>query len=149
MTAIRRSLFLVALVLPLAACGPDTPAAERIAERIEAMKTALAEEDVGDFMAPLAGDFAASERALDRRAVRLLLRREFIARENLRARTHGLDIRLVGEDRAVATLRALVTGGSGLIPDDGEWLEFETGWRREDGDWVMISANWERTLGNH
>ena len=45
------------------------------------------------------------------------------------------------------TPRALVTGGSGLIPDDGEWLEFETGWRRED-DWVMISASWERALGN-
>lgn len=135
----------LALLLP--GCGEDAPAEERIRERIEAMKTALVDEDVGDFMAPVAVDFAASNLNLDRDGVKLLLRREFIARENLRARTLDTDIRLVGEDRAVATFQAVVTGGSGLIPDDGEWLDMETGWRRDDDDWLLISASWQRAGG--
>lgn len=134
----------VALVTLLPGCGEETPAGQRIAERIETMKQALVDENVDDFMDPVAEDFSTATLDLDRRGVIFLLRREFLARENIRARTLDLDVELPTPDRAVATFQAVVTGGSGLIPDDGEWLSFETGWRQDGGDWYLISAQWSR-----
>jgi len=50
--------------------------------------------------------------------------------------------------RARAQFRALATGGSGWLPDEGRLWRVETGWRLDDGDWMMISAEWTPVLGN-
>lgn len=138
-------LGLPALAL-LVACGPDAPDEERIRARIEAMQTALSEGDVRAFMAPVADDFTASTRNLDRRAARFLLRREMLAHDRLRARLADIEITLHGQDRAMATMHAVTTGGSGQIPETGGWYRVNTGWRRDGGDWMMISASWENVV---
>lgn len=131
----------------LTACGPPPPDETQIRERIRAMQAALAEGSVRDFMAPIADDFTAPTRDLDRRAARLLLRRETMAHDNLRARLADIDVELRGEDRATATMHALTTGGSGLIPETGSWYRLTTGWRRDGGEWMLISASWETVAG--
>jgi hypothetical protein len=52
-----------------------------------------------------------------------------------------------GEDRATATMHAVTTGGSGLIPETGGWYRVTTGWRLDDGEWMLISASWETIAG--
>jgi hypothetical protein len=134
------------LAVLLAGCGAPPDDEQRIEQRLSAMISALESGDIDDFTAPLADDFVAGERGLDRRAVGLLARRERLARQSIRIRRVDTEIELVGEDRAVARFRALATGGSGLLPDEGRFWQVETGWRRRGGDWEMISAGWETGL---
>ena len=131
----------------LAACADDQPAEERIRARIESMQTSLSEGRARAFMAPIAKDFTATTRNLDRRAAGLLLRREMMAHKRLKARLAKLEIKLQGRDRATATMHAVLTGGSGLIPDTGGWYRLETGWRLDESEWMLISARWERVAG--
>lgn len=143
-----RGLPLALVVLGLlAACGPDAPDEERIRARIEGMQTALSEGNVRAFVAPLAEDFTAATRNLDRRAARLLLRREMMVHDRLKARLADIEVTLHGEDRATATMHAVTTGGSGLIPDTGGWYRVTTGWRLDDDEWMLISASWETVAG--
>lgn len=131
----------------LAACGPAAPDEERIRGRIQSMQTALEDKNARAFMAPVAEDFSAATRNLDRRAARLLLRREMLAHDSLKARLIDIDVKLEGENRATATMQAVTTGGSGLIPDTGGWYRVTTGWRLDDDEWMLVSARWERVAG--
>jgi hypothetical protein len=47
---------------------------------------------------------------------------------------------------AVATFRALITGGPGWVPDRGRLLEFTTGWRETGGEWLLVSAHWKDVM---
>lgn len=131
----------------LAACGPTAPAEERIRARIESMQSALEDKNARAFMAPVAEDFSAATRNLDRRAARLLLRREMLAHDSLKARLIDIEVQLEGDDRATATMQAVTTGGSGLIPDTGGWYRLTTGWRLDDDEWMLVSARWQRVAG--
>lgn len=138
-----RIAVLAGIGLLLVACGSPPPDEERIRARIASMQAALEEGSARTFMAPVADDFSAATGNLDRRSARLLLRREMLAHEKLNARLFDLEIELQGEDRATATMHAVTTGGSGLIPDTGRWYRVTTGWRRDGDDWMLISARWE------
>lgn len=136
----------LALVL-LAACSGPPPAEQQILETIQAMETALEDGDVGDFMEPVAEDFVAGNSGLDRRMLGLLVRRERMARERISVTRYDTEVELTADEtRARARFGALGTGGSGLLPDEGEVWRFETGWRLDDGDWMLISAEWRRGL---
>jgi len=131
----------------LSACGEPPPAEQQIRNRIEVMQADLAEGKVRSFMAPVAEDFTAATRNLDRRAAGLLLRREMLAHESLKARLADIEVELQGENRATATMHAVVTGGTGLIPQTGGWYKLTTGWRLDDDEWMLISARWETLAG--
>lgn len=139
---------LVLLVLLVALPGCRRPAAEeQIRQTLQAMATAVGDGDARAFMAPVADDFAADTWQLDRRGARLLLNREMRARERVRMRLLDIEVEPAGEDRASAHFHAVLTGGSGLIPDEGGWYRVTTGWRRDGADWELISASWERIAG--
>jgi hypothetical protein len=144
--ATRGALIATCLAL-LAACAEPLPEEERIRARIEAMQSDLAEGNARAFLSPLAEDFTAATRNLDRRAAGLLLRREILAHESLKARLADLEVELQGEGRATATMHAVLTGGTGLIPDTGGWYKVTTGWRLDDDEWMLISARWETVAG--
>ncbi|MEX0916048.1 MAG: nuclear transport factor 2 family protein [Wenzhouxiangellaceae bacterium] len=131
------------LIVMLAGCGAELDDETRIRQILDDMIEALEQGDVGDFMAPVAEDFVAVNGRLDRRALGLLVRRERLARDAIRVRRVDTEIELVGDSRARVSFRALATGGSGLLPDEGRLWRVETGWRRDDGEWKLISAEWE------
>lgn len=136
-------LVLILSVGLLAACGGGLTEEALIKAHLQDMAAALEEQNTRRFANYLAEDFGASTYNLDRNGARLLLRREMMARERIRARLINIDVELRGDARAVATFRALLTGGSGLIPDEGRLYRVTTGWRLDDGEWRMISAAWE------
>ncbi len=141
-----RVLLLAALVVVLAACArPDDET--RIRQHIDSMTSALAEANQRAFMAPLAEDFSAETWDLDRRAVQLLLMREFRTHDRIRARVFDIDVELFEDGRAQASFQAVLTGGSGLLPEQGSWYRVSTGWHHSDADWELISARWERVAG--
>lgn len=132
----------------LSGCGAPVDDETRIRETIAEMIAALEAGDVGDFMDPVAEDFIAGNGGLDRRALELLVRRERLVRDAIRVRRLDTEVRLIGEGRAAASFRALATGGSGLLPDEGRFWRVATGWRLDGGQWRLISAQWEPALGN-
>lgn len=143
----RLRLALCGLVVAcLAACGPPAPDEEQIRQRIDGMTTALAEGNARALMAPLADDFGTETWNMDPRAVRLLIQREMRASTRLRARVFDMDVTVHGNQRASAEFQAVLTGGSGLIPDRQGWYRFRTGWRKDDGEWMLISAAWEEVI---
>lgn len=131
----------------LTGCGPPAPDQEQIDQRIDDMIQALADRNARAFMAPLADDFDAETWNMDPRGVRLLLNREMRSHERLRARVFDRSIELHGDDRATVDFQAIVTGGSGLIPERGRWYQVRTGWRKDGSDWMLISASWEAIAG--
>jgi ketosteroid isomerase-like protein len=143
--SLRPLLSLVALLV-LAGCA--RPAAEeQIRRTLQDMAQAAGEGDVGAFMAPVADDFAADTWQLDQRGARLLLIRETRARERIRVRLLDIEIEPASADRASARFHAVLTGGSGLVPDEGSWYRVTTGWRRDGADWELINASWDRVVG--
>ena len=46
------------------------------------------------------------------------------------------------ENTAMATFKALVTGGPNWLPDSGQIFDFETHWRLVDDEWYLYKANW-------
>ncbi len=131
----------------LAACGPPPPDQEQINQRIDDMIEALSERNARAFMAPLADDFSAETWDMDQRGIRLLLNREMRAHERIRARVYDRSVELHGAARATVEFHAIVTGGSGLIPERGRWYRVRTGWRKDGSDWMLISASWEDIAG--
>lgn len=138
-----RGAWLAAMFVLLAGCGPELDDETRILRTLDTMTEAVEQGDVEDFMTPIADDFVAVNGRLDRRALGLLVRRERLARDSIRVRRVDTRVELVGDSRAVASFRALATGGSGLLPDEGRFWRVETGWRRDGDDWALISAEWE------
>lgn len=131
------------LAFGLAGCGAELDDQTRIDQTIEAMILAMEAGDVSDFMAPVAEDFIAVNGGLDRRTLGLLVRRERLAREAIRIQRLDTRIEIIGDARATASFRALATGGTGILPDEGRFWKIETGWRRDGGDWMLISAEWD------
>lgn len=110
------------------------------------MTAAIEGGDIEDFMDPVADDFLAGDGRIDRRALGLLARRERLARSSVRVRRFDTEVEIVRPGRATATFRALATGGTGLLPDEGQLWRVETGWRLDDDRWRLIAARWEPAL---
>jgi len=135
-----------AIALWLLGCAPAPPDEERIRGLLEDMTLALEEREASRVFAPLADDFVGETWDLDIRALRMILRREMLAHDQLRARLFDIEVDLLSTDRARVSFQVLLTGGSGLVPSEGRWFEVETGWRQDD-DWKLISARWEDVIG--
>ena len=140
------ALLIVAFSLVLAGCVEQSSDEQQIRDHLDAMTVALEEDHVRDFMRPIAEDFIAETGGLNRNALMLLVRRERMAREEVNIQRVNTEVEIVTDNRAIATFQAIGTGGTGLIPDEGQLWNVETGWRKQDDEWRMISASWERAL---
>ncbi len=141
-----RSSLAITAALVLVACGPRLPDEELIRQQLTSMTDALEAREPAAVLEPLAEDFVGETWDLDRRAIRLILRREMLAHDRLRARLFDIEVDLHSAERASVRFQVLLTGGSGLVPREGRWFQVETGWRRQ-GDWQLISARWEDVIG--
>lgn len=140
---IDRAGWLLCVVL-VAACGARDDPETRITRTIDDLIESVESARVDDFMARIADDFAASERRLDRSALRALLMRERLARSRVSVTRGPVTVQLIGQDRAQASFEALVTGGAGWLPDEAQLWHLDTGWRLTDGQWQLLSAHWRR-----
>lgn len=146
---LRIGVILALGTLFIAGCSKPLPAEQQILATIDAMESAIEEGEVDEFMDPIAEDFIAGNSGLDRRMLGLLVRRERMARDRISVTRYDTEVELsTAQTRATASFRALATGGSGLLPDEGELWRFETGWRLDDDAWMLISAEWRRGLAD-
>jgi len=145
---VRWSLVVLGLVLlGLSGCGDPESDEQRIANNLDAMTEALEAGEVGRFMDYIAEDFGSADGQLDYDLLQMMVRRERLARSSISIQRIGTDIEVFDGGRATAQFQALGLGGSGWLPDEGEWWRVDTGWRLDGDDWMLISADWSRGVG--
>jgi hypothetical protein len=135
----------LAACLALAACARPTPE-QQVRARIVALQQAIDAREPGDVEAMLADDFIGNE-GLDRRGARQLAAGMFLRYRDVSAKLGPATVELRGQRDAVARFGVLATAGSGgLLPENGQVYEVETGWRLVDGEWMLRSAEWKPKL---
>lgn len=134
---------LLVLVLALAACS-RVPAEQRLRDTVAAMEAAVESGGSAGFMRHVSADFSGNQGDYDRQRLQATLRAIMLRYRNINVLLGPLAVNLHGEDRATVGVDVLVSGGSGgLLPESGQRLRIESGWRLENGDWRCISASWE------
>ena len=129
------------LAVALGACGVERPE-QAVRAQVAALQAAIDARDAGDIEALLAQDFVGNE-GLDRRGARQLAAAVFLRHREVAAKVGPVSVEMRGEGEAIARFSVLATGGSGgLLPEQGQVYQLETGWRLVDGEWRLLTASW-------
>ena len=131
------------LALGLSACRREPPE-QALRNTIAAMEAAAEAKDNDALFASIADDFTGSE-GMDRQGFRRYVTLAGMRAQSVHANLGPIEVKLFG-DRASASFTVALTGGAGLLPDQGQVYEVETGWRLEDSEWKLISAKWSPRL---
>ena len=129
------------LAITLAGCSGDSPE-QAVRQQVDALQIAIDARNAGDIEDLLASDFVGNQ-GLDRHGARQLAAAMFLRHREVAAKVGPVSVELRGEGDAIARFSVLATGGSGgLLPEQGQVYQFETGWRLVDGEWKLLSASW-------
>ncbi|OHE85512.1 MAG: hypothetical protein A2579_03825 [Lysobacterales bacterium RIFOXYD1_FULL_69_11] len=138
---LARALLLGTLLL--GACT-RTPPEQRLREAMAGMQAAIEQRDAAALADHLAEDFVGPE-GMDRDGARrmalVMLRRH----RSVGVTLGPPDIELQ-DGHATVRFSAVLTGGSGVLPESARVQDVTTGWRDEGGTWRLTSADWERRL---
>lgn len=129
------------LAIALGACSDESPE-QAVRAQVAELQAAIDARDAGDIEALLAEDFVGNE-GIDRRGARQLAAAVFLRHRQVAAKVGPVSVELRGEGDAIATFSVLATGGSGgLLPEQGQVYQFQTGWRLVEGEWKLLNASW-------
>ncbi len=132
-------------VMVLSSCT-STPPEAAVRARIVSLQAAIDARDAGALEDLLAEDFVGND-GIDRRGARQLAAGVFLRYRDVAAKLGPVDVRLVSDSDAIARFTVLATAGSGgLLPEQGQVYEVETGWRYSDGEWRLRSSGWKLRL---
>ena len=125
--------------------GCSKPAPEQaLRDSIDKLQQAAVKKDAGEFFEYFAEDFVGSD-GLDRENFRRYVQMIWLRHKDVGAQMGPLDVKVM-EDRATVNFTVALSGGRGLIPDQGQIYQVQTGWRLDGDDWKLISAAWKPTL---
>ncbi len=131
----------IGLLLVVSACSRSDPE-QAVRAQLEALQQAIDARDAGAVEDLLAEDFIGNE-GMDRRGAKQLAAAVFLRHREIGARLGPVTVELRGEREAIARFSVLATGGSGgLLPEQGQVYQVQTGWRLQDGDWKLLNASW-------
>ncbi len=134
-------LLLLTAVL-LAGCGqPDSPE-QIIADNLAQLEEGIEQKDPDQVLDLIHENFSTRSGA-DKLWIKRTMAFYMIKHTKIEIVSSGLDIEMQPES-ANAGFSALVTGGAGLIPEQGAIYQVETEWRLQDGDWLLVYADWSR-----
>jgi hypothetical protein len=141
----RPGLILVAALLAqfASSCSEPLTVEQLIIAKIHTIEAQLEEGERRRFMNNIAQDFRGQGGRMNHQQLRAFIVLQLTRYQNLNARLLPVTVQEVGENEAIATFSALLTGGSGLIPDDGQLYAFTTHWRKDDGEWLLVAADWK------
>ena len=127
----------------MAACSEPPTIEQLIIAEIRAMETEIESGERLNFMSHVSEDFRGQGGAMGRDELRAYVVLQFNRYKNLEARLFPISVTPISETEANADFKALLTGGPGWIPEDGQLYEINTHWRLEDDDWRLVAAYWE------
>ena len=133
------------LLLVVSACSRSDPE-QAVRAQVDALQQAIDARDAGAVEDLLAEDFIGNE-GMDRRGAKQLAAAVFLRHREIGARLGPVTVELRGEREAIARFSVLATGGSGgLLPEQSQVYQVQTGWRLQDGEWKLLNASWTPNL---
>jgi len=135
-------LVAVLLMAAFSACSPPLTVSQQVIAAIREMETRIENGERRQFIKHVSEDFSGQNGQLNRQQLMGLVIYQLNRHQRLHAQLFPISVNETGEQTASAKFRALITGGRGWIPDQGQVYDFETLWRYQDGEWKLTSANW-------
>ena len=135
-------LVAVLLIAAFSACSPPLTVSQQVIAAIREMETRIENGERRKFIKHVSADFSGQNGQLNRQQLMGLVIYQLNRHQRLHAQLFPISVNETGEQTASAKFRALITGGRGWIPDQGQLYDFETLWRYQGGEWKLTSANW-------
>jgi hypothetical protein len=130
---------LCAAALLATACPSKTPE-DRVRAVIDECQKAAKDKKPGGVMVHIAKDFR-DNHGNSRDLLKALLLREMMANKSLGIYITTNDVKVAGGE-ATASLKVIVTGSSGLIPETADGIKVRLTLREDDGKWMITGAEW-------
>jgi hypothetical protein len=143
---VKRLAVLLPVLLPgllLVCCSQPLTIEQIIISRIRTMEAQLEDGERRRFMTNFSEDFRAQNGQMTRDQLRAYVVLQLNRYKKLEARLFPITVQQVSESEVTAKFNALVTGGPGWIPEDGQLYEFNTHWRLVGDEWLLTAAQWE------
>lgn len=139
-------LLLSILLLSLAGCTQE-PAIENLLQRVDALEHAIEERQVDAAMTMLSDDFTTGT-GQDRKDAHRLLLLHTLRHQTIRVIRSQTEASLDSgyADQAQVRFNAIVTGGQGLLPEQGRSYAVDSRWTFAGGEWYLNSLSWEPLL---
>ena len=137
-----KALYCVLLIAAFSACSPPLTVSQQVIAAIREMETHIENGERRPFISLVAEDFNGQNGQLNRQELQRLVIYQLNRHQRLHAQLFPISVVETSEETASAKFRALITGGPGWIPDQGQLYDFETLWRYEGGEWQLTSADW-------
>ncbi|WP_242103787.1 MULTISPECIES: nuclear transport factor 2 family protein [unclassified Lysobacter] len=136
----------MALAIVGCACAcARTPPEQALRDTIAQLQRDIGARDADAVTSVLAEDFVGNE-GMDRRGARQLAAGTFLRYREVGAKLGPLQVEMRGDRHATVRFTAAISGGAGLVPQEGQVYQVVTGWRLVDGDWMLTSADWTPAL---
>lgn len=139
----RRIFLTLTTCFLLSACSDEPTVEQQVIAAILEMEEYVENAQRGEFMDMITEDFTAQDATLGRNEFRQFMFLQWNQNQRLYAQLFPIKVYEQAFGGASAHFRALITGGSGFLPERGELYEIETTWKKVDGKWLMASANWK------
>lgn len=136
------AFFLLACIW-LTGCSKPAPE-QALRDSIQQLEQAAIKKDGEAFFDYFAEDFVGSD-GLDRENFKRYVQVIWLRHTDVGVQMGPLDVKLM-DDRATVNFTVALSGGQGLIPDQGQIYQVKTGWRLEGEEWRLISATWKPAL---
>jgi hypothetical protein len=140
------AILLVACLTSLgpAGCGGEPTLEQQIIAVIEEMEAQAEAGERRAFMKHVDREFMGQGGTMTRDDLRVFFVMQLNRYHHIEARLLPITVRDLGDGRAGAGFRTLVTGGRpGMLPEGGRLLQVSTTWARKAGDWLLVTADWK------
>ena len=138
-----RVILAALLIAAFSACSPPLTVSQQVIAAIREMETRIEKGERRQFIRHVSEDFSGQNGQLNRQELQRLVIYQLNRHQRLHAQLFPISVNETDAETASAKFRALITGGPGRIPDQGQLYDFETLWRYESGEWKLTSANWK------
>lgn len=128
------------LAIILTACGGDDDASQ-LRANMDAMEDAIETQRPGDFMDYVADDFQSETGGFDKQQLHAYLVGLRFRNPDISITRGPAEVELFG-DRATVRVSAVLSGGSGMLPDRMEQIHVISHWQKTDGEWRCFAAAW-------
>ncbi len=139
----KAAVSVLSMCLLLVSCGDELSVEQQVIATLRNMEDAAEQGQHLEFMGFVADTFSAQDGTMDRRDFHRFMIFQINQNRRLQAQLFPVSVRQGEDSRASAYFKLLVTGGGGLLPDNGQLFEVETFWIQQGGDWLLDEANWE------
>jgi len=133
---------LLVLLFLLTGCDQALTVPQQVIAVIRDMQSRVEAGERRPFMQHVAADFSGQGGQMNRDQLNALVLYNLRRYDRLQAQLMPIQVVETGPDRAQASFRALLTGGPGWLPENGQVFNIETRWVRQDTEWLLLSADW-------